>query len=94
MPGGRAARAPYAPVSPGSLGLRIALAAAAIALLWALPRWPGETPTSAPAPPPAAETFWVEEIIDPRDTRRLLCDFARLAEPLRRPQPSRLQMRP
>jgi acetyl-CoA carboxylase carboxyltransferase component len=41
-----------------------------------------------------AETFWVEEIIDPRDTRRLLCDFARLAEPLRRPQPSRLQMRP
>ena len=36
----------------------------------------------------------VEEIIDPRDTRRLLCDFAKLAEPLRRPQPSRLQMRP
>ena len=28
-----------------------------------------------------AETFWVEEIIDPRDTRPLLCDFARLAEP-------------
>src|SRR5690606_31896387 len=32
-----------------------------------------------------AEAFWVEEIIDPRDTRRLLCEFARLAEPLRRP---------
>lgn len=30
-----------------------------------------------------AETFQVEEIIDPRDTRRLLCDFADLAAPLR-----------
>ena len=29
-----------------------------------------------------AETFWVEEIIDPRDTRKLLCEFSRLAEPL------------
>ncbi|MFZ4410977.1 MAG: carboxyl transferase domain-containing protein, partial [Paracraurococcus sp.] len=27
-----------------------------------------------------AEAFWVEEIIDPRQTRRLLCDFAGLAE--------------
>ncbi|MBR0644198.1 acyl-CoA carboxylase subunit beta [Plastoroseomonas hellenica] len=41
-----------------------------------------------------AETFWIEEIIDPRETRPLLCDFARLADPLRRPEPSRLQMRP
>jgi acetyl-CoA carboxylase carboxyltransferase component len=41
-----------------------------------------------------AETFWVEEIIDPRDTRRILGDFVELAEPLRKPQPSRLQMRP
>ncbi|MDJ0390801.1 carboxyl transferase domain-containing protein [Roseomonas sp. E05] len=41
-----------------------------------------------------AETFWVEEIIDPRETRRLLCDFAQLAAPLRMPQPGRLQMRP
>ena len=41
-----------------------------------------------------AETFWVEEIIDPRDTRRLLCDFARLAEPLRTPGPSAFPMRP
>jgi acetyl-CoA carboxylase carboxyltransferase component len=32
-----------------------------------------------------AEAFWVEEIIDPRDTRRLLCEFAELAAPLRRP---------
>jgi acetyl-CoA carboxylase carboxyltransferase component len=30
-----------------------------------------------------AEKFWVEEIIDPRKTRSLLCEFARLAEPLR-----------
>ena len=41
-----------------------------------------------------AETFWVEEIIDPRATRPLLCDFARMADPLRQPVPSRLQMRP
>ena len=31
----------------------------------------------------SAEKFWVEEIIDPRRTRSLLCDFARLAEPVR-----------
>jgi acetyl-CoA carboxylase carboxyltransferase component len=41
-----------------------------------------------------AETFWVEEIIDPRDTRRLLTDFANLAAPLRTPGPSRFAMRP
>jgi len=41
-----------------------------------------------------AETFWVEEIIDPRDTRRLICEFARLAEPLRRPEPPRFGARP
>ena len=33
----------------------------------------------------SAERFWVEEIIDPRKTRSLICDFARLAEPLRTP---------
>lgn len=32
-----------------------------------------------------AETFWIEEIIDPRETRRLLCEFANLAAPLRTP---------
>ena len=32
-----------------------------------------------------AEAFWAEEIIDPRDTRKLLCEFSRLAEPLRAP---------
>ncbi|GLR86014.1 acyl-CoA carboxylase subunit beta [Bradyrhizobium iriomotense] len=35
----------------------------------------------------SAEKFWVEEIIDPRKTRSLLCEFARLAEPLRTPGP-------
>jgi acetyl-CoA carboxylase carboxyltransferase component len=31
----------------------------------------------------SAEKFWVEEIVDPRRTRSLLCEFARLAAPLR-----------
>jgi acetyl-CoA carboxylase carboxyltransferase component len=42
----------------------------------------------------SAEKFWVEEIIDPRRTRSLLCDFVRLAEPLRRPGHARFGMRP
>ena len=42
----------------------------------------------------SAERFWVEEIIDPRRTRSLLCDFARLAEPLRQPGLARFGMRP
>ncbi|HSE93803.1 MAG TPA: carboxyl transferase domain-containing protein [Methylomirabilota bacterium] len=42
----------------------------------------------------SAETFWIEEIIDPRETRPLLCDFANLAAPLRRPGPSAHGMRP
>ncbi len=41
-----------------------------------------------------AETFWVEEIIDPRDTRRLLSEFADLAEPIRTPGPRAFSMRP
>src|SRR5208337_3272957 len=41
-----------------------------------------------------AEAFWVEEIIDPRDTRRVLCEFARLAWPLLTPGPSAFGMRP
>jgi hypothetical protein len=36
----------------------------------------------------------VEEIIDPRDTRKLLCEFANLAEPLRTPGPRAFSMRP
>jgi hypothetical protein len=30
-----------------------------------------------------AESFLIEEMIDPRDTRPLLCEFAALAAPLR-----------
>jgi acetyl-CoA carboxylase carboxyltransferase component len=41
-----------------------------------------------------AEAFWVEEIIDPRDTRKLLCEFANLAEPLRTPGPRAFGIRP
>ncbi|WP_135466833.1 acyl-CoA carboxylase subunit beta [Crenalkalicoccus roseus] len=41
-----------------------------------------------------AEAFWVEEIIDPRHTRRLLCEFADLAARLLEPGMSRHGMRP
>jgi acetyl-CoA carboxylase carboxyltransferase component len=41
-----------------------------------------------------AESFWVEEIIDPRDTRKLVCEFARLADPLRTPGRAQFEMRP
>jgi len=41
-----------------------------------------------------AEAFLVEEIIDPRDTRRLLCEFAGLAAPLRAPGPTARGLRP
>jgi acetyl-CoA carboxylase carboxyltransferase component len=41
-----------------------------------------------------AEAFGVEDIIDPRDTRALLCDFANLAAPLRRPGRASFVMRP
>lgn len=41
-----------------------------------------------------AETFWVEEMIDPRETRRLLGEFVDLAEPLRTPGKRTFGMRP
>jgi acetyl-CoA carboxylase carboxyltransferase component len=41
-----------------------------------------------------AEAFGIEEIIDPRDTRPLLCEFADIAAKLRRPGPPRVQYRP
>jgi acetyl-CoA carboxylase carboxyltransferase component len=41
-----------------------------------------------------AETFLIEEIIDPRDTRPLLCEFANLAAKLREPGPVATPMRP
>jgi acetyl-CoA carboxylase carboxyltransferase component len=42
----------------------------------------------------SAEKFWVEEVIDPRKTRSLICEFARLAEPIRTPGPSSMAIRP
>jgi acetyl-CoA carboxylase carboxyltransferase component len=42
----------------------------------------------------SAESFWIEEIIDPRETRQLLCEFANTAAPLRTPGPSHHAMRP
>lgn len=41
-----------------------------------------------------AEAFLIEEIIDPRDTRPLICEFANLVAPLRRAGPSHFAMRP
>ncbi|MEM7253298.1 MAG: carboxyl transferase domain-containing protein [Pseudomonadota bacterium] len=42
----------------------------------------------------SAEAFWIEEIIDPRQTRPLLCDFANIAAPLREAGPRQFGMRP
>jgi acetyl-CoA carboxylase carboxyltransferase component len=41
-----------------------------------------------------AEAFRIEEIIDPRDTRPLLCEFANLAAPLRQAGPANVPYRP
>ena len=46
------------------------------------------------SPMRGAERFDVEEIIDPRDTRRILCEFAELAAPLRTPGRSAFGIRP
>jgi acetyl-CoA carboxylase carboxyltransferase component len=42
----------------------------------------------------SAESFIVEEIIDPRDTRAILTEFANLAAPLRTPGPPSFGYRP
>ena len=42
----------------------------------------------------SAEGFIIEEIIDPRDTRRILTEFAELAAPLRTPGPPSFGYRP
>ncbi|PLC48400.1 methylmalonyl-CoA carboxyltransferase [Pollutimonas subterranea] len=42
----------------------------------------------------SAEAFVIEDIIDPRDTRRLLCEFANLAAPLREPGIRKFGIRP
>ena len=41
-----------------------------------------------------AESFLVEEIIDPRDTRSLLCEFVELSAPLRVAGPTTRAVRP
>ena len=41
-----------------------------------------------------AESFWVEEMLDPRHSRAKLCEFANLAAPLRSATPSQIMMRP
>jgi acetyl-CoA carboxylase carboxyltransferase component len=41
-----------------------------------------------------AEKFGVEELIAPRETRPLLCEFANLAAPLRKPGPASFGFRP
>ncbi len=42
----------------------------------------------------SAEAFIIDEIIDPRDTRPLLCEWANMAAPLRTPGQSFFTMRP
>ncbi|HEU4367538.1 MAG TPA: carboxyl transferase domain-containing protein [Methylomirabilota bacterium] len=84
----------------GSLPLEGGIEAAYRAEIAAAPDPPArmaeieERLTKLRSPFRSAETFWIEEIIDPRETRPLLCDFANLAAPLRRPGPSTHRMRP
>ena len=42
----------------------------------------------------SAESYWIEEIVDPRDTRKLLCDFANSSAPIRTAGPTQFAMRP
>ncbi|MEM7404253.1 MAG: carboxyl transferase domain-containing protein [Pseudomonadota bacterium] len=42
----------------------------------------------------SAEAFWIEEIVDPRETRPLICEFANIAAPLREPGARTFGMRP
>ena len=42
----------------------------------------------------SAESFWIEEIIDPRHTRSILCDFANTSAPLREAGVRHFTMRP
>jgi len=42
----------------------------------------------------SAEAFLIEDIVDPRETRARLCEFAELAAPLRKTGPSAFPLRP
>jgi acetyl-CoA carboxylase carboxyltransferase component len=46
------------------------------------------------SPMRGAERYDIEEIVDPRETRRILCEFAELAAPLRTPGRSAFGVRP
>jgi acetyl-CoA carboxylase carboxyltransferase component len=50
--------------------------------------------TARQSPFKTAEAFLVEEIIDPRDTRPLLCEFGELAARVQRPGPTTHGLRP
>ena len=50
--------------------------------------------TARQSPFKTAEAFLIEEIIDPRDTRPMLCEFANLAAPIRRKGPRSHGLRP
>jgi acetyl-CoA carboxylase carboxyltransferase component len=54
----------------------------------------GERLNKLRSPFRSAETFWIEEMIDPRSTRPLLVEFANLAARILEPGPSAHQMRP
>lgn len=49
---------------------------------------------SLTSPIRSAEAFVIDEIIDPRDTRKILCDFANLTAPLRTPGVTAFGYRP
>ena len=53
-----------------------------------------ETMEKVRSPFRTAESFMAEEIIDPRETRRLICEFANLAAPLRKTGKSSFGLRP
>src|SRR5262249_46106011 len=84
----------------GSLPLAGGLEAAFKAEIAAAPDRPAKrAETEAPirkfaSPMRGAERYDVEEIIDPRDTRKILCEFANLAAPLREPGRSAFGVRP
>jgi len=50
--------------------------------------------TARQSPFKTAEAFLVEEIVDPRDTRPLLCEFAQLVAKRRAPGPTARGLRP
>ena len=49
---------------------------------------------SVRSPFKTAEAFLIEEIIDPRDTRKLLCEFANITSKLRKKGKTSFGLRP